>query len=188
MRAFLGVPIPDSLKPQIMRIQRKFDYFDIKFVEKENLHFNLRFFRDIDEDKLDSLNAALKKVCSQFEPFEIGISGIGAFPSKNYVRVIWLGVKKGYQTFKTLGEMVGTSVESIGFEKESNFVPHLTLGRVRSGRNKNELLVLMRKMEEVEIGKMKIDKLVLFQSKLSPKGPVYEEVFSIKLDSYSHSS
>lgn len=180
MRAFLGIPIPDNLKPQILRIQDKFDYFDIKFVEKENLHFNLRFFRDIEEEKLDKLNAALKKVCSQFEPFEIGISGIGAFPSKNYVRVIWLGVKEGYQTFKTLAETTGKAIESLGFEKEENFVPHLTLGRVRSGRNKNELLVLLRKLEEVEIGKMKIDKLILFQSKLSPKGPVYEEVFSVK--------
>ena len=188
MRAFLGIPIPDNLKSRIMGIQRKFDYFDIKFVEKENLHFNLRFFRDIDEEKLGKLKDALKKVCSQFEPFEIGISGIGAFPSKNYARVIWLGVKNGYQTFKTLAEMVESVVESLRFEKESKFVPHLTLGRVRSGRNKNELLVLLRKMEEVEIGKMKIDKIILFQSKLSPKGPVYEEVFSIKLDAYSHSS
>jgi len=77
--------------------------------------------------------------------------------------------------------MVEKSVESLGFEKESQFVPHLTLGRVKSGRNKNELLVLLRKLGEVEIGKMKIDKLVLFQSKLSPKGPVYEEIFSICL-------
>jgi 2'-5' RNA ligase len=181
MRAFLGVPIPDDLKPKIARIQDKFDYFDIKFVEKENLHFNLRFFRYIEEEKIDKLRELLEKVCSQFEPFEIGIRGVGAFPSKNYVRVVWMGVKKGYQTFKNLAEMVGKAVESLGFEKDSQFVPHLTLGRVRSGRNKNELLVLLRKLEEVEIGKMKIDKLVLFQSKLSPKGPVYEEVFSIKI-------
>jgi len=50
MRAFLGISIPDSLKPKILRIQDKFDDFDIKFVEKENLHFNLRFFRDIEEE------------------------------------------------------------------------------------------------------------------------------------------
>jgi 2'-5' RNA ligase len=181
MRAFLGIPIPDSLKPKISRIQDKFDDFDIKFVEKENMHFNLRFFRYIEEEKIDKLKELLEKVCFQFEPFEIDISGIGAFPSKNYVRVIWLGVKQGYQTFKTLAEMVGKSVESLGFKKEERFVPHLTLGRVRSGRNKNELLVLLRKLEEVEVGKMKIDKLVLFQSKLSPGGPVYEEVFSTNL-------
>jgi 2'-5' RNA ligase len=156
MRAFLGISIPDKLKPKITRIQDKFDDFDIKFVEKGNLHFNLKFFRYIELDKIEKLKEILKKISAQYEPFEIEISGLGAFPSKNYVRVIWLGVKQGYQTFKSLG-------------------------RVRSGRNKNELLVLLRKLEDIEIGKMKIEKITLFQSKLSPKGPVYEEVFSVKL-------
>ena len=36
-------------------------------------------------------------------------------------------------------------------------------------------------LENIEIGTMKVEKLVLFQSKLSPKGPTYEEVFSIEL-------
>jgi len=183
MRAFLGISIPDNLKPKIIRIQDKFDDFDIKFVEKENLHFNLKFFRYIEPGKIDKLKENLEKITTQFEPFEIGISGIGAFPSKNYVRVFWLGVKQGYHTFKSLTEMMGKSIESLGFEKESRFVPHLTLGRVKSGRNKTELLVLLRKLEKVEVGKMKIDKIILFQSKLSPRGPVYEEVFNINLKS-----
>ena len=181
MRAFLGISIPDNLKSKITKIQDRFDDFDIKFVEPENLHFNLRFFRYIETEKVKKLKEILEKISVQFEPFEIEISGIGAFPSKNYVKVIWLGVKQGYQTFKSLSEMIGKSLEALGFEKENRFTPHLTLGRVRSGRNKNELLVLLRKLEDVEVGKMKIDKITLFQSKLSPKGPVYEEVFNMNI-------
>ena len=33
----------------------------------------------------------------------------------------------------------------------------------------------------MEIGKMKIDRVILFKSLLSPKGPTYEEIFSAKL-------
>jgi 2'-5' RNA ligase len=181
MRAFLGIPISDALKPKIVNIQDAFYNVDIKFVEKENLHFNLKFFREIDEEKLEDFKKTIEYVCKQFEPFEIKISGVGAFPSKNYVRVIWLGVKDGYQTMISVAETIENALESMGFEKEEKFVPHLTLGRVRSGRNKNELLVLLKKLEDIEIGTMKIDKVVLFQSKLSPNGPTYEEVFNIKL-------
>lgn len=181
MRAFLGIPISDALKPKIVRIQDSFYNVDIKFVEKENLHFNLKFFREIDEEKLENIKKTLEDVCKQFEPFDIKISGVGAFPSKNYVRVIWIGVKDGYQILTSLAETIENALESMGFEKEEKFVPHLTLGRVRSGRNKNELLVLLRKLEDIEIGTMKIDKVVLFQSKLSPNGPIYEEVFNINL-------
>jgi 2'-5' RNA ligase len=181
MRAFLGISITDELKPRIESIQDSFFNFDIKFVEKENLHFNLKFFEEIDEDKVTNLKMILEDICKQFQPFEIKISGIGAFPNKNYVRVIWLGVKDGYQTFTTLAEMIENALESMGFESEEKFVPHLTLGRVRSGRNKNELIALLKELENVEIGIMTVDKIILFQSKLSPNGPIYEEVFSIKL-------
>jgi 2'-5' RNA ligase len=182
MRAFLGIPILEDLKPRIESIQDNFYNFDIKFVEKENLHFNLKFFREIDEEKIEQLKRILEDICKQFQSFEIKISGIGAFPNRNYVRVIWLGVKDGYQALASLAEMIEKALESMGFEIEEKFVPHLTLGRVRSGRNKNELIALLKELENVEIGKMNIDKVILFQSKLSPNGPIYEELFRIKLN------
>jgi len=181
MRAFLGIDIPNELKQKIIYIQDRFSDFDIKFVEPENLHFNLKFFEDIDEKKVEKLKEVLETVCKQFKPFEINISGLGAFPTRSYVRVIWLGVKEGYQTFLSLAQTIDNAIETLGFRKEHRFVPHLTLGRVRSGRNKNELLILMRKLEDFEIGKMMVGKIILFQSKLSPKGPIYEEVFDIGL-------
>jgi 2'-5' RNA ligase len=181
MRAFLGISIPEELKPRIISIQDKFLDFDIKFVEQENLHFNLKFFRELSDDDVERLKKLLDDVCKRFQPFNIKISGVGAFPNKNYIRVLWLGVKDGYQILASLAEMIENSLESLGYESEEKFVPHLTLGRVRSGRNKNEMIVLLKELEDVEIGEMEIKEITLFQSKLSPDGPVYEELFKIIL-------
>jgi len=178
MRAFLGIPIPENLKSVIEKIQDKFSNFDIKFVELENLHFNLRFFEELKE--IDKVKELLESISNQFYPFEIKIAGIGAFPSKNYVRVIWLGVKEGYQDLVNLAEIINNSLENLGFKSEERFVPHLTLGRVRSGRNKNELITLLKELENIEVGKMKVNELILFQSILSPEGPEYKEVFKVK--------
>jgi len=181
MRAFLGIPIPAELKPKISSIQDRLSDFDVKLVEEENLHFNLKFFEELDAENIETLKKVLGDICKPFQPFEIRIYGAGAFPSINYVRVVWLGVKEGYQTLASLAEAIENALEPLGFRSEERFVPHLTLGRVRTGRNKNEMIVLLKQLEDVEIGKMLIDHIILFQSKLSPNGPVYEEVFRINL-------
>jgi 2'-5' RNA ligase len=181
MRAFLGISIPDELKRKILEIQKKFSDFDIKFVEPENLHFNLKFFREINDEQTEKLKKILEETAKKYEPFEIEIKGLGVFPSKTYIRVIWVGVKEGFNTITSMAESIQDSIESVGFLREEKFVPHLTLGRVRTARNKEELKSLIEELEDIEIGKMKVDAIRLFRSKLSPHGPVYEEVFNVKL-------
>ncbi len=182
MRVFLGVPISQDIVPRIARFQKRFSGSDIKLVEEDNFHFNLRFFGEIEDKIIDKLRETVKETCSSFEKFDINISGVGAFPSKNYIRVIWLGVKDGHNELVGLANTLNNAIERLGFEKETeSFVPHLTLGRVRSGKNKEKLISLVKEAENEEIGFMRVERVVLFQSKLSPKGPVYEEVFSIEL-------
>ena len=181
MRAFLGISVPEELKPRIVSVQEKFSAFDVKFVESENLHFNLRFFREISDEQVEHFKKSLEEIAKQYKPFEIGISGVGAFSNKTFVRVLWLGVKEGYQTLASLAEKIENAAKSLGFESEEKFVPHLTLGRVRSGRNKDEMLALLKEVESAEIGKMQIKELKFVHSKLSRNGPIYEEVFCIKL-------
>jgi RNA 2',3'-cyclic 3'-phosphodiesterase len=181
MRAFLGIPVPEESKSRIISIQKKFSGFDIKLVEPENLHFNLKFFGDINDEQISKLKGILTDVCVQFKPFEIKISGLGAFPNKDYIRVVWIGVKDGHDEIVSLADSVQKSIKSLGFGVEDRFVPHLTLGRVRSGRNMTGLSKILDDMIGVEIGNMKISKLILFQSKLGPNGPTYEEVFNTQL-------
>ena len=43
-------------------------------------------------------------------------------------------------------------------------------------KDKEELMKRLDKIKNVEIGKMKIDKIVLYESQLRPGGPVYKEI------------
>jgi 2'-5' RNA ligase len=180
MRAFLGIPIAQDLVSKVVNIQKKFSDFDIKMVEKDNFHFNLKFFRHIEEQKLGKIKEIVANVCEKFEKFDINMSGLGTFPSKTYIKVIWLGVKDGYNTMVSLSDMINQGLET-EFEKEKGFTPHLTIGRIRSGKNKEKLVKIRQELENIEIGTMNVDRIVLFESKLSPQGPVYKEVFSVKL-------
>jgi RNA 2',3'-cyclic 3'-phosphodiesterase len=182
MRAFLGIAVPEALKEKIIQAQSRLSRFDIKFVEPNNFHFNLKFFGELDEAKIPEIKAILDDVCKEIKPFEIRIAGAGAFPSSNYIRVLWLDVKEGREELVSLGEKVQTSIQNLGYGAEDKFVPHLTLGRVRSSRDSAAIASAMEKLNDFEVGKMKIDRLVLFRSVLGANGPVYEEVFKINLE------
>ena len=153
----MGISVSNELKQKISSIQENFSDFDIKFVEPENLHFNLRFFREISDQEIETLKQKLEEVIKKFEPFDIEMKGLGVFPNKNYIRVVWIGVKEGYNTIISIAESIEDSIESLGFPKEEKFVPHLTLGRIRTARNKMELRNLVEELENIDIGKMKID-------------------------------
>jgi RNA 2',3'-cyclic 3'-phosphodiesterase len=181
MRAFLGIPVPDALKEKIVQVQGRLSMFDIKFVEPNNFHFNLKFFGELDEAKIPELKAKIDDACRGVRPFEIRIAGTGAFPNSNFIRVLWLDVKDGREELVSLGEKVQKSIESLGYGAEDRFVPHLTLGRVRSNSDNAAIANAMEKLKDSEIGMMKVDRIVLFRSILGANGPIYEEVFKISL-------
>jgi RNA 2',3'-cyclic 3'-phosphodiesterase len=180
MRAFLGISVPEELKDKIISMQKKLSGYDIKLVEPQNLHFNLKFFSEISDEDAGKLKSILESVCRQFKPFDIKISGIGAFPNPEYIRVAWVGVKDGNEKMAELADAIQDAVQPLGFEKE-RFEPHLTLGRVRSGRDKEKLFETLKKLDEVEVGIMKVDRITLFQSTLGPNGPLYEKSFDVLL-------
>ena len=183
MRAFVGIPISQELKVKIFVIQKRFRDFDIKLVEKENLHFNLKFLKEVPQEKIHDIRQSLEKAMGFLAPFEINIQGIGIFPSENYIRVVWLGIKQGYQEMLGLQQAIERAFENVGIEREKvQFQPHLTLGRVKSAKNKADILKLLEKYQDTEVGTMKIDRIVFFESVLTGQGPVYNEVFSVNLE------
>ncbi|MFQ6010208.1 MAG: RNA 2',3'-cyclic phosphodiesterase [Candidatus Aenigmatarchaeota archaeon] len=184
MRLFIAVKTPKEIRSKIAQIQEKFEELDIdiKLVEPENLHFNLKFIGEYAEEKLPNLKKALDNICSQFSAFDSHIAGIGSFPSPTYIRVIWLGMEEGSQAFSAIAEALDMGLEGLGIAKnDKKFTPHLTLGRVRSGKGREELISLLRDLKNTDIGTFRVDKIILFESKLGKKGPVYTEVHSVKL-------
>jgi len=65
--------------------------------------------------------------------------------------------------------------------EEREFKPHLTVGRVRSGKGKSGLLKRMEDFLHVELGGFRVERLVLFKSDLGPTGPLYTELRAVTL-------
>lgn len=182
IRSFLAIEIEDELKDKIANIQDEFKETDtnIKYVSTKNMHITLKFFGDVDLDKLDEIKIAIEKVIKNYNSFDLTIKGCGNFPKPNIIKVIWLGLNKS-QTLMNLQKDLDKEFNKLGFKKEKNFISHITIGRPRNQKNKEEIQNIIKSNKDIEIGTMKVNKIYLKKSTLTPKGPIYEnlEVFEI---------
>ncbi|HEY0196828.1 MAG TPA: RNA 2',3'-cyclic phosphodiesterase [Methanobacterium sp.] len=182
MRAFLAVDLDESLQDKVLEVQNRLKEANaaVKFVEKENLHFTCKFFGEISQNKRDKIIRIITEKIQNYNNFEINIKGVGVFPNLGYLKVIWLGLEDPGNFSKILMDLDQEFVK-LGYKKEKNYVPHLTVGRVKGAKNKEALVSQIKELEEVEIGAMKVDKIALKKSELTPEGPVYTTVEEFKL-------
>ncbi len=175
MRIFVAVDIPDNLKESILHIQKELAGHDTKLIEKENLHFTLKFIGEADEGKMNDVMNILGDI--KTGPFTVNLKSTGFFPSSNFIRVVWIGAES--REFAKLHEDVNEALASIC--KEEKPVPHLTLARVRSQKFKKELVEFNQRHENEEFGSFEVLEIKLKKSVLSIKGPAYSDVKAWKL-------
>jgi 2'-5' RNA ligase len=145
---------------------------DLKLVEPKNIHVTLRFLGNISPDMAEKIFLEMKKV--QFAPFDIKLQGLGAFPNVRYPRVVWAGMTQGAEQLRSIFNQLEPRLRSLGFQPDpKGFSPHLTIARVKSGRNKAELAKFLIENANYEYGIIKAECLRLKRSDLTPKGPIY---------------
>jgi len=148
---------------------------DLKVVEKENLHFTVKFLGEIPESIVDEIDRRIRALA--LRRMDVGVRGLGAFPDAKRPRVVWAGVSpQDLASISTSGQQVIDALEGIGESDERGFHPHITLARVRSPRNHEALVALLRDYSMREFGRTDVSSLKLKSSVLAPTGPTYRDV------------
>lgn len=178
MRTFIAIPCPANLKEKISRVQNHIgDMRGIKLVEPENIHLTLEFLGDVDEKRSEGIAKKLEFI-EGIGPFKMSLKGVGAFPSLNYIRVIWVGVDEGKESIIDLYKKI---VNVLDLKEDKKFHPHLTIGRVKFLDDKEKLLKFLNENREKVFDRFDVRKIELMESKLTPKGPVYSVLREFKL-------
>ena len=144
----------------------------LKAVELENIHLTLKFLGEVDEGLLDEVKRIVSSLT--FEPFRMTISETGVFPNLRRPRVIWAGVSEGVDELAAIFRKIEEGFVGLGFKREGRrFNPHITIARVRSGRNRDWLVEEVLRHRDAVFGGFEVRSVKLKRSVLTPRGPVY---------------
>jgi 2'-5' RNA ligase len=146
------------------------------------LHLTLRFLGPTPEDRLEPLRASADELASREAPFQVQLSGGGAFPSLARPRSLWVGVQEGADRLASLADGLTGAAGECGLVLDTRpFAPHLTIGRtdgVRLGP------VAARALEHAADGlevRFEVDRVVLFRSILGGGPARYEALHEARL-------
>ena len=152
----------------------------ITWITPERLHVTVRFIGHVGDDTAAAIAGALRSPI-RVEPFELIVSGTGAFPPRGAPRVIWAGLTTGSDRLADVERIVSDRLDVLEVHREDRpFNPHLTLGRIRDAGGLRAT-ALLEGLHDVVIGATPVDAITLFESRLSPKGPTYVPLQSVRL-------
>ncbi len=174
-RLFTALELPERVRARLGLIRGPLA--GARWVEPENFHITLRFAGDIDNRTADEFAGLLDDIA--IEPFEIRISGLGAFGGRT-PRVIWAGVEGGDQ-LDTLQRAHERAARSAGLEPDSQtYRPHVTLARLR-GTRPDAVARFLGSRGALISEPFRIERFVLFSSRPGSGGGPYvaEQAFGL---------
>ena len=185
MRAFFAVDLPDSLAPAVAAAQAPFaDAPGVNPVEPEQAHVTLKFLDEIGdrdgetEPSVDDVIAAGERAVDRagVVHFKCAVAGLGVFPDREYVSVVWAGVERGGDALAALHEALEAETTALGVDPGDHaFTPHVTLARVESAAGADAVRDAVD-AEAPEVGSFSVDEIRLVESTLTASGPKYEVV------------
>jgi len=171
-RLFLAVDIEPAVTDVLGRIssevRRRIDpRIKMSWVKPERMHLTLHFFGTADAAAEQRLVSALHGTIPH-TAFDLSFGGLGMFPERGSPRVLWVGIRAGADALRRLHAVV---TQRIGLPSDDEYRPHLTLARYRERVRRSEIVQILTM--PAAAGPSRIDRVTLYESRLSPKGPTY---------------
>jgi RNA 2',3'-cyclic 3'-phosphodiesterase len=145
----------------------------IKWVNPNHIHVTLKFFGETEEKLIPDICNALARSAIGTGIVNMEISKTGIFGSKYDPRVIWFGIQDEGK-LNTLHINLRNELIPLGFVPDTqNFVPHLTIARIKEIHNKKHFQEIINSAKEDPIQSTIVKEYHLFESKLFSYGPEY---------------
>jgi RNA 2',3'-cyclic 3'-phosphodiesterase len=188
VRVFVAVDIGDAVRREaarvigalMMKLETAKTPPKVAWVKPAALHVTIRFLGEVEPDEVERLKPLLATPIP-VAPFDIAWRGIGTFPNNRHPRALWLGVINGAAQLAAIEAEISKRFSGAAVELEDRvLLPHLTLGRVKMAGAGIDWPKVLQACE-VRSAVSHVDKVSLYQSKLSQFGPNYTELVSTPL-------
>lgn len=174
MRLFLSCNVPEEISRYVFGLAKELP--EAKLSVPHNIDLTVKFLGNVQDDKVEEIKQKLGRL--RFRAFKATLNSVGVF-TEDFVRVVWVGLSPE-EPFNNLHEQVDGLLKDF-FPVEKRFKPHLTIARVKFVEDKKAFLEALKKIK-VEPKTFTINKLILFQSRISPKGAVHKALMEINAE------
>ena len=185
MRLFVSVDLPDSLAEAVAAAQAPLrEAAGLSLTDPTQAHVTLKFLGETPRSRVSRVESTIEAAVADagVAPFEVTYGGLGAFPSEDYIRVVWLGVRDGGEEMTELQAAIEERLVRAGFDPEDHeFTPHVTLARMNHAGGKALVQQVLREQDPT-VGTTTVEDVRLTESELGPDGPVYSTVSRFPLD------
>lgn len=176
-RTFLAIHIPSSAEfTQLVEKLRKNLPHEkyINYCRPENIHLTLKFLGSTPVDDIPNITAACQKVAKRHQSFTMDFDRTGFFGSNHVPRVLWLGMNDQPKALFDLESDLLDAFDDLGYLRDrQNFVPHLTICRIKSLVDKQFFMQVYNTIEQKTYLHADVKELVYYESILQPTGPIY---------------
>jgi len=165
MRVFVGIPLNQELKSKAVNWQAEHQKLPVRWMQKKNMHITL--VPPWREANIAQVLRNLAAVKNAITPFSITFRHIDFGTNPRHPRLIWATGDAPEE----LTELANAVHRALGFSvPDKKPLLHTTIARFRP---ENFPSFPAKKLDEKADWSMTVDKIALFESRLSPRGADY---------------
>jgi len=173
IRAFFAARVPDTVATELEAAARTIRIQGVRPVPAKRIHLTLRFIGPASAQQILLLKKGADQVAKRNRAIKLRIGDLDAFPARRPTVVAAAVDEKPMLT--GLATDLELLSQSAGFKREQRrFRPHITVARLKGvGASSVQTLSFS--------GAFDVTEIVLFQSELTPDGPIYRVLHTAKL-------
>ncbi|MEC7584097.1 MAG: RNA 2',3'-cyclic phosphodiesterase [Planctomycetota bacterium] len=183
MRYFVALDLPDAVRQGLLEASKELrKWSSLRWTPLGSLHLTLRFLGELTDHEAARVRAELPHSMPRMK---LRIDGLGSFPPRGALRVIWAGMGGDLETLSGLASVCERGAVAAGLPPATRpFHPHVTLARVVSPRGTAPLGKAVAALSAaVRSDYFEPSGATLFSSELSARGAVYTAVQTLPIES-----
>ena len=175
-RLFVAIRPPAPVRARLLDLMG--GVAGARWLTEDQLHLTLRFIGEVDRHLARDVDAALSGV--HHPRFSIALNGLGAFDRRGEPVTLWAGFTP-HEPLHALHKKVDQALVRVGVEPDRRaYTPHVTVARLPRGAG--PVRSLIEQYGGIKGPSFEVPEFCLYESRLTPEGPVYTVVERYSLD------
>ena len=136
VRLFIAINFPEEIRSALHEALEPARRAapEVRWTDPSRLHLTLKFLGECPEAAVDPLVGAMGTVVPRYDPVDLELGGLGAFPNLRRPRIVWLGMRADPK-LELIHHDLEVACAALGYDIDGRaFRPHVTLGRAGDRR------------------------------------------------------